>query len=68
MSESSQEIGFGGGVADMTVSYLSGSSKRQLLSYSAAAADAGKPLTGKHASARNAAIATHSAAGRRPPR
>lgn len=57
-----KQIGFGtgrGGVmADMTVSYFSGGGKKkQLLAFNADAKGAGKPLAGKQAAARNAAIA-----------
>ena len=41
----------------MTVSYFSSGAKKQLLSFSADAKDAGKPPAGKQAAARNAAIA-----------
>jgi hypothetical protein len=54
-------IGFGAGhggvAADMTVSYFSGGGKKQLLAFSDDAKSASKPLAGKQAAARNAAIA-----------
>jgi hypothetical protein len=49
--------GFGGVTADMTVSYVSGGSKRPLTGFSAVAKDAGKWPTGKQAAEYNAAIA-----------
>ncbi|HTT46767.1 MAG TPA: hypothetical protein VMG39_02080 [Pseudolabrys sp.] len=54
-------VGFGPGhveaVADMTVSYVAGGSRKRLTAFTAQAKDAGKPPTGKQAAARNAAIA-----------
>ncbi len=55
-------IGFGPGhagvVADMTVSYVSGGSRKRLTGFTVEAKDAGKPPSGKQAvAARNAAIA-----------
>jgi len=49
--------GFGGVVADITVSYVSGGGKKPLTGFSAAAKDAGKWPTGKQAAEYNAAIA-----------
>jgi hypothetical protein len=53
--------------AEMSVSAFSGRGKKQLLSFSVEAKDAGKPLTGKPAAARNAAIAEALAAQKAPP-
>jgi hypothetical protein len=60
---------FGSGrvTAEMSVSAFSGRGKKQLLTFSADAKDAGKPLTGKPAAARNAAIAEALAAQKSPP-
>ncbi len=56
-----KSIGFGGGrggvVADMTVSYVAGGSKKRLTGFTVDAKGAGKPPTGKQAAERNAAIA-----------
>lgn len=60
-------FGTGRVTADMTVSTFSGRGKKQLLTFSADAKDAGKPLTGKPAAARNAAIAEALAAQKSPP-
>ena len=66
-----QQIGFGAGhggvVADMTVSYVSGGGKKQLLTFSADAKDAGKLPAGKQAAAFNAAIAAALAAEKAAP-
>ena len=53
--------------AEMSVSAFSGRGKKQLLSFSVEAKDAGKPLTGKPAAARNAAIAEALTAQKAPP-
>ncbi len=50
-------VGYDGVMADMTVSYFSSRGKQQLLTFSADAKGAGKPLTGKQAKAYSAAIA-----------
>jgi hypothetical protein len=53
-------VGFGPGhvdaVADMTVSYVAGGSRKRLTGFTVEAKDAGKPPAGKQAAARNAAI------------
>jgi len=51
-----KKIGFGGVVADMTLSYVSGGSKKPLTGLSAAAKDAGKWPIGKQAAEYDAAI------------
>ena len=60
-------VGLGGVVADMTISYFSGRGKTPLLNFSADAAAAGKPPTGKQAAARNAAIAAVLTVEKTPP-
>ncbi len=60
-------VGSSGVIADMTVSYFSGRGKQQLLSFSADAKGAGKPLTGKQAKAHNEAIAAVLAAEKTAP-
>ena len=50
-------VGYDGVVADMTVSYFSSRGKQQLLTFSADAKSAGKPLTGKQGKAYGEAIA-----------
>ena len=50
-------VGYGGVVAEMKVSYFSSRGNQPLLTFNADAKGAGKPLTGKQAAARNAAIA-----------
>jgi hypothetical protein len=60
---------FGSGrvTAEMSVSAFSSLGKKQLLTFSADAKDAGKPPVGKQAAARNAAIAEALAAQKSPP-
>ncbi|MGH6726450.1 MAG: hypothetical protein ACREB8_07895 [Pseudolabrys sp.] len=50
-------VGYDGVVADMTVSYFSARGKQQLLTFSADAKGAGKPLTGKQGKAYGEAVA-----------
>ena len=59
--------GRGGVVADMTVTYVSGGSRKQLLTFSVEAKDAGKLPAGKQAAPFNAAIAAALAAQKGAP-
>ena len=59
--------GHAGAVADMTVSYVSGGSRRRLTGFTVEAKEAGKPPVGKQAAARNAAIAAVLAAEKAAP-
>jgi hypothetical protein len=59
--------GHAGAVADMTVSYVSGGSRRRLTGFTVEAKGAGKPPVGKQAAARNAAIAAVLAAEKAAP-
>jgi hypothetical protein len=66
-----QQIGFGPGhsgvVADITVSYVSSGARKQLVTFSAEAKDAGKLPSGKPAAAFNAEIAAALAAEKAAP-